>query len=246
MSATTYAETTERVLAAARQRLPAVVSAQAVHAVVTAAGDPELRAKVNRFDIVAPDGQPVRWALNALHGAGLRDRVRGPELMLRLCRAAAEEGISIFLYGSTPDVLEPLSARLQAWFPKLDIAGCRTPPFRPLSPAEEDDVARQIDASGAGIVLVGLGSPKQDHFAHAMQDRLRAVLVCVGAAFDFHAGKKRTAPPWMQRAGLEWLHRLCHEPRRLWRRYLFTNSLFLLKFAAALLARCSRRGPAAR
>ena len=238
VSATNYDEVTEFILAAARQGRPAVVSAQAVHAVVTTSDDPELRAKVNRFDIIAPDGQPVRWALNALHGAGLRDRVRGSEVMLRVCRGAALANVPIFLYGSSPDVLEPLCANLKTWCPGLRIAGCCSPPFRPLNAAEEAGAIEQIHSSGAGIVFVGLGFPKQDHFADAMRGRLRAVLVNVGAAFDFHAGKKRTAPLWMQAAGLEWLHRLCHEPGRLWRRYLTTNSRFVVKFALALL-----RGP---
>ena len=194
VSATNYDEATEFILQAARQGRPAVVSAHAVHAVVTASDDPELLAKVNRFDIVAPDGQPVRWALNALHRAGLRDRVRGAELMLRTCRGAARQEVPIFLYGSSPEVLELLGGNLQSWCPGLRIAGCHSPPFRPLTADEEADVIRRIDSSGAGIVFVGLGFPKQDHFADAMQGRLHAVLVNVGAAFDFHAGRKRAAP----------------------------------------------------
>jgi exopolysaccharide biosynthesis WecB/TagA/CpsF family protein len=234
VSATTYDEATEFILEAARQGRAAVVSAHAVHAVITASDDPELLAKVNRFDIITPDGQPVRWALNALHRAGLRDRVRGAELMLRACRGAAQQKVPIFLYGSSPEVLELLGGNLRSWCPGLRIAGRYSPPFRPLTAVEEADVVRRIDSSGAGIVFVGLGFPKQDHFADAMQGRLRAVLVNVGAAFDFHAGKKTAAPQWMQAWGLEWLHRLCHEPGRLWRRYLTTNSRFVVKFAAAL------------
>ncbi|MGO9115132.1 MAG: WecB/TagA/CpsF family glycosyltransferase [Thermoguttaceae bacterium] len=241
ISATNYDETTEFILEAVRQGQPAVVSAHAAHAIVTASDDPELLAKVNRFDIITPDGQPVRWALNALHRAGLRDRVRGSELMLRTCRRAAQHKVPIFLYGSSPDVLDPLCANLQSWCPGLKIAGSFSPPFRPLTTDEEADVVRQIRSSGAGIVFIGLGFPKQDHFADAMHGHLRAVLVNVGAAFDFHAGKKRTAPLWMQTWGLEWLHRLCHEPGRLWRRYLSTNSRFLVKFAVAMFRQ--RVGP---
>ena len=234
VSATTCDEATEFILEAARQGRPAVVSAHAVHAVVTASDDPELLAKVNRFDIITPDGQPVRWALNALHRTALRDRVYGPELMLRTCRRAAQENVPIFLYGSSPEVLDPLCANLTSWYPGLKIAGSYAPSFRPLTADEEADIIGRIHSSGAGIVFVGLGFPKQDHFAGAMQGRLHAVLVNVGAAFDFHSGKKRTAPRWMQDCGLEWLYRLCHEPRRLWRRYLATNSRFVAKFAIAL------------
>ncbi len=235
VSATTYDEATDFILQSARQGRSAVVSAHAVHAVVTSSDDPELLATVNRFDIITPDGQPVRWALNALHRTGLRDRVWGPELMLRVCRGAAREDVPIFLYGSSPEVLALLGANLKSWCPGIQIAGCHSPPFRPLTAEEEADVIDRIHSSGAGIVFVGLGFPKQDHFAGAMQGRLRAVLVNVGAAFDFHAGTKPTAPRWMQARGLEWLYRLCHEPRRLWRRYLTTNSRFVVKFTVALL-----------
>jgi N-acetylglucosaminyldiphosphoundecaprenol N-acetyl-beta-D-mannosaminyltransferase len=138
-------------------------------------------------------------------------------------------------------VLEPLAANLQSWCPGLEIAGVYSPPYRGLTAVEEEEVVRIIHESGAGIVFVGLGCPKQDHFAHDMLGRIHAVLICVGAAFDFHAGKKRTAPKWMQRAGLEWLHRLCHEPRRLWRRYLVTNTRFLMKFAREVLRRPKQR-----
>lgn len=246
VSATTYDEATEFILQSALQGRPAVVSAHAVHGIITASDDPELMAKVNRFDIITPDGQPVRWALNALHHAGLRERVYGPELMLRACRDAARRKVPIFLYGSSPEVLDPLAANLRSWYPGLQIAGSYSPPFRPLTADEEADVIRRIHSSGAGIVFVGLGVPKQDVFADTMHGRLRAVLVNVGAAFDFHAGTKRTAPRWMQARGLEWLYRLCHEPGRLWRRYLTTNSRFVVKFAVALLRQRvfrSRVGP---
>jgi N-acetylglucosaminyldiphosphoundecaprenol N-acetyl-beta-D-mannosaminyltransferase len=241
VSATNYEETVDVILDAARHHMPAVVSLHAVHALVTASNDPALLEKVNCFQLIAPDGQPVRWALNALYHTGLRDRVYGPELMLRLCRSAAERQVSIYIYGSSPHVLESLVANLRAKYPGLQIAGTESPPFRPLTPGEEEDVARRINDSGAGIVFIGLGCPKQDHFAHAFRDRIHAVQVCVGAAFDFHAGTKPMAPRWMQRSGLEWLYRLCHEPGRLWRRYLVTNTLFLGKFAMFILRQRSSR-----
>lgn len=235
VSDTTYEEAADLILEAARQRLPAVVSHCAVHAVVTASLDPELRRKVNSFQIVAPDGQPVRWALNLLHQRGLRDRVYGPELMLRLCRRAAAEHVSIYLYGSTAQVIESLRETLLAQCPGLEIAGAESPPFRALTEEEQSDVIQRINSSGAGIVFLGLGCPKQDHFAFDHAQQIRAVQMCVGAAFDFHAGNKRMAPRWMQRCGLEWLFRLVEEPRRLWRRYLVTNTVFVLKLLAALL-----------
>ena len=233
VSATTYDEATAAILTAAREGISSVVSAHAAHAVVCASDDPALRAKVNSFQIVTPDGQPVRWALNALHGAGLNDRVRGTELMLRVCRAAAGAGVSIYLYGGTDEVLSALRGNLATMCPGVVIAGAFPPPFRPLTAVEQDDVVHRIIESGAGIVFIGLGCPKQDHFAYELLGRVPAVSICVGAAFDFHAGIKTTAPLWMQHAGLEWVHRLCSEPGRLWRRYLETNTRFVLKFARA-------------
>jgi N-acetylglucosaminyldiphosphoundecaprenol N-acetyl-beta-D-mannosaminyltransferase len=237
VSVTDYAEATAAVLRAAVRGEPAVVTAHAVHAIVTASGDPDLRAKVNTFELVTPDGQPVRWAMNLLHRVGLKERVYGPELTLRLCRAAAEAGVSIYLYGGTPEVLEKLTANLLRLCPGLQIAGAEAPPFRKLTPAEDAAVVERVNASGAGLFFIGLGCPKQDLFAHDHRDSIRAVQVCVGAAFDFHAGVKPMAPAWMQKRGLEWLYRLVKEPGRLWKRYLVTNSIFLAKLGAALVRR---------
>lgn len=240
ISATDYDEVVERLIAAAEQRRPAVASFFAVHAVVTAGGDPALRQAVNAFEIVAPDGQPVRWALRLLHGVRLADRVYGPELMLRLCRRAAETKQPVYLYGgANEEVLDRLEANLLAQFPALKIAGREVPPFRALTAEEDQALVQRIEASGASLVLIGLGCPKQDLFAAAHRSRLSAVQVCVGAAFDFHAGVKRMAPAWMQKRGLEWFYRLCQEPRRLTRRYAATNSLFLARLAMALTGRQS-------
>lgn len=235
VSATTYGEAVDAIMAAAADGRGAVVDAAAVHAIVTAARDPALRDAVNRFELVVPDGQPVRWALNLLHRAGIRERVYGPELMLRLCAAASAAGTGVYLYGAAPAVLALLEVNLRRRFPALRIVGAESPPFRPLSPEEDEAVVERIRRSGARIVFVGLGCPRQDAFASTHRDRIDAVLVCVGAAFDFHAGVKRMAPPWMQRRGLEWLYRLASEPRRLWRRYLVTNGIFLARLSRDLV-----------
>ncbi len=235
ISATTYAEATETILRAAEERVGAVVSAHAVHALVTFSSSQELRDKANTFEMITPDGQPVRWALNRLHATRLTDRVYGPNLTLYLCAAAAERGVPIYLYGgANEDILEKLKTSLLARFPKLKIAGAFSPPFRALTEEESDILVDEVNSSGAGIFFIGLGCPKQDEFAYAFRDRMNAVLICVGAAFDFHAGIKGSAPAWMQKRGLEWLYRLVQEPRRLWKRYLVTNSIFVGKFAAAL------------
>ena len=233
---TDYDEAAGAILAAAKRKAPGVVSCHAVHAIVTLSRDPALRELARRFDMITPDGQPVRWALNLLYGAKLRDRVYGPTLMLRLCDAAAREGVPVYLYGGTPEVVEKLQANLRDSFPQLQIAGYESPPFRRLTAEEDRAVVDRINGSGAGLVFIGLGCPKQDVFAAEHRDRIRAVQICVGAAFDFHAGVKKTAPAWMQRRGLEWLFRLCEEPGRLWKRYLMTNSLFLWMLLCAWLA----------
>jgi exopolysaccharide biosynthesis WecB/TagA/CpsF family protein len=231
VSATTYDEAVAAILSAAQEGARAVVNAAPVHAVVTAARDPALLARMNSLELVVPDGQPIRWALNLLHDAHLADRVYGPELMLRVCRGAAERGIPVYLYGSTPPVVERLRENLLRWFPALRLAGWEAPPFRPLTPEEDRDVVARINGSGARIVFLGLGCPRQDEFAFAHRPVLDAVQVCVGAAFDFHSGNKRMAPAWMQRRGLEWLFRLASEPRRLWRRYAVTNSIFVARLS---------------
>lgn len=234
-SPTTYDEATETILSAASQDVPGTVSCHAVHALISASCDPQLREMINAFDMVTPDGQPVRWAMNLLHGTKLRDRVYGPELTVRLCQRAAEKGVSIYLYGGSPEVVEKLQANLQERYPGLIVAGYESPPFRALTPEEDQQAVDRINASGAGVVFIGLGCPKQDIFAFQHRDRIRAVQVCVGAAFDFHADTLPMAPRWMQRSGLEWFFRLVQEPKRLWKRYLVTNSIYLRKLFTALL-----------
>ena len=234
VSVTSYDEAVTAILQAAGQGLPGIVSCHAVHALVTASRAPSLRDKVNTFELVSPDGQPVRWALNLLHGARLSERVYGPELMLRLCRGAAEASIPIYLYGGNPAVIEKLQANLLGQYPKLAIAGAEAPPFRPLTAEEDRAVVERINRSGAGLVFIGLGCPKQDLFAYEHRETVKAVQVCVGAAFDFHAGVKKMAPAWMQRHGLEWLYRLSQEPGRLWQRYFVTNSIFLAQLGVSL------------
>jgi exopolysaccharide biosynthesis WecB/TagA/CpsF family protein len=234
VSATNYEEAVAAIARAALAGTRAVVSCQAVHGVVTFSSDEQLRAMANTFEMITPDGQPVRWALNLLHQAGLKDRVYGPELMLRVCRMAAETGLGVYLYGGTPEVAAQLTTRLKARFPGLQIVGAEAPPFRPLTPEEDQAVCERIRRSGAQLVFIGLGCPKQDRFADEHRERIRAVQICVGAAFDFHAGAKPMAPRWMQRYGLEWLFRFIQEPRRLAGRYLATNSIFLWKVLRAL------------
>ena len=232
VDATDYGSAAAAVLAAARERRPFALTALAVHGVMTGVQDREHGARLNSFDLVTPDGQPVRWALNLLHRAGLADRTYGPTLTLHVLRGAAAEGLPVYLYGSTPDTLAELVPALRRMFPDLEIAGTEPSKFRASRPGEDAEIAARISDSGARIVLVGLGCPRQEQFAYAMRPLLDMPLLAVGAAFDYHAGKLRRPPEWMQRAGLEWLWRLGIEPTRLWRRYLLLNPAYLGRLAA--------------
>ena len=207
-----------------------------VHSVVTARNDPEFMKVIEDADMATADGAPVAWMLRRLGHADQR-RINGPDLMLRYCEHAARSGTSIYLYGSTDPVLALLVGRLEELYPGLKIAGYYSPPFRPLTDVEDAEICQRIADSGAGVVFVSLGCPKQEKWMHAHRGRIPAVMVGVGAAFDYHAGTLSRAPTWMRNNGLEWLHRLVSEPRRLWKRYLVTNSLFMVRAAAQLLGR---------
>jgi N-acetylglucosaminyldiphosphoundecaprenol N-acetyl-beta-D-mannosaminyltransferase len=214
----------------------AYVTAAAVNLVMAAQEEPETMAAVLGATLAVPDGQPLVWALHAL-GHARATRCYGPDLMAHYCARAAGVGTSIYLYGGrTPQALELLETRLRERFPGLRIAGGYSPPFRELTHEEEQRVIAAIDASGAAVVWVGTGQPKQEKWMARMRPRLAApLLVGVGAAFDFHAGLVPQAPRWMQRNGLEWVYRLWREPRRLWPRYARYNPRFIAAFAAQYL-----------
>jgi N-acetylglucosaminyldiphosphoundecaprenol N-acetyl-beta-D-mannosaminyltransferase len=223
-----YDSAVERILGAARSRRPYGVTALAVHGLVEATRDPELRYRINHLELVTPDGQPVRWALNGLHDLGLGERCYGPTLMLRLCEAAVPADLPVFLYGSEAHVLEALAERLLESFPGLRIAGTAPSRFTTVSSSTLDEIAEAIRSSGAAITFVGIGCPRQEVFVYEMRHRLSMPVVAVGAAFEYHAGLTVEPPAWVQRAGLQWLWRLASDPRRLWRRYLSTNPAFVL------------------
>lgn len=207
-----------------------------VHSVITANADPEHARSLAAADLVLPDGAPVAWMLRRL-GVPDQRRVAGPDLMADTLQLAAEQAVPVFLYGSRPDTLALLQQALRHRWPALQVAGAIAPPFRPLSAAETSADIDSINRSGAGIVWVGLGCPKQERWMFEHRGQLRATMVGVGAAFDFLAGTSARAPRWMREHGLEWLHRLFTEPRRLAGRYLVTNTRFVLGAAAQLLRR---------
>ncbi len=235
INAVDYEAAVERIVNSAKASRPMAVSALAVHGVMTGVLDREHRYRLNQFDLLVPDGQPVRWALKWLHGMRLPDRVYGPELMLATCRRAAEEGLPVFLYGGTDEILQGLRQRLPELISGLQIAGTMPSRFRRLTPEERDEVVAEIRASGAAITFVGLGCPRQEVWAFEFCHHVSMPSLAVGAAFPFHAGKIPQAPGFLQRRGLEWAYRLIQEPRRLWKRYLFLNPLYLTLLALQML-----------
>jgi len=239
ISVTDYAGASEAILAAARARRSYAVSALATHGLTEAARDAELGELVNSIDLVTPDGQPVRWAMNAMHRTALSERVYGPDLVAAVCEGAAEEGMSIFLYGSTAETCLAVAEELPRRYPGLQIAGIHPDRFRDATAAEDAEDVRRIRASGADIVLVGRGCPRQERWVAQHRGLVYAPMLAVGAAFDYIAGNLPRPPGFMQRAGLEWLFRLCQEPRRLIRRYLVHNSLFCLMLAREVLQKRS-------
>ena len=213
------------------------LSAAAVHLVMVAQENEEIRRAVLAATLVVPDGQPLVWALRAL-GHRAATRVYGPDLMERYCEHAARTGTTAFLYGGRNEsALVKLAVNLRTRFPGLQLVGGHSPPFREPTAQEDEQLAARIDASGAQVVWVGIGQPRQEQWMARMRPRLGApMLIAVGAAFDFHAGLVPQAPAWMGRHGLEWTYRLAREPRRLWRRYARYNPRFVAAFARQYVA----------
>lgn len=217
------------------------VSALAVHGLIEGYKDPVLRAQINSIDLVVADGQPIKWALNYFHNAGLDERVYGPTLMLKVLQQADLYCIPIFLYGSTASTLEKLSAFISQKYPMARIAGVQADRFRESSDEEKALDRKTIIESGAKIVFVGRGCPRQEKWVAENKELLPVVMIAVGAAFDFHAGNVSQAPSWMQDKGLEWLYRLMKEPNRLWKRYLITNSIFIWLFLVNAIKQVFKR-----
>jgi exopolysaccharide biosynthesis WecB/TagA/CpsF family protein len=234
VNAVDYETAVERIVRAAHERRGFAASALAVHGLMTGVLDKEQRYRLNCFDLLVPDGQPVRWALNWLYRAGLKERVYGPNLMLKVCARAAKEGLGIFFYGSTKEILCAMKKNLEEIYPGIRIACMEASKFRQLTPSERDALADRIRHSGASLVMVGLGCPRQEVWGYEFRDLLQLPVLTVGAAFPFTAGKVRQAPKRLQNLGLEWAFRLCMEPR-LWRRYLFLNPTYLVLLALQTL-----------
>jgi N-acetylglucosaminyldiphosphoundecaprenol N-acetyl-beta-D-mannosaminyltransferase len=203
------------------------IAATGMHGIVEARHDPSFREILNATDLVVPDGMPLVW-LGRRHGHDLPRRVYGPDLMLAFCEKTKERRYRHFFFGGEPGVAHRLAESLQRRLPGMQIAGTYSPPFRPLSMPEDDEIVAMISRAAPDVLWVGLGAPKQERWMHEHKHKLSVpVMVSIGAAFDMLSGRKKQAPRWIREHGLEWLFRLCQEPRRLWRRYLICGAQFL-------------------
>ncbi|ADO55209.1 MULTISPECIES: WecB/TagA/CpsF family glycosyltransferase [Paenibacillus] len=229
VAALTFQETVHTLEQWAVGRKDSYVCICNTHSIVTAGNQPEFHEALTQADLCTPDGMPLVWALK-LYGFERQDRVDGPSLMLKLCERAPQTEVSVYFYGSTPDTLDSLKDRIGQDYPGIRIAGSFSPPFRELQPDEEKRIIEEINASGAHIIFVSLGCPKQEVWMHRNKDRIRGVMIGVGAAFDYITGKVRRPPLMIQRLGLEWLYRLICEPKRLWKRYAYNNPMYIYRF----------------
>lgn len=238
---TTYDRSTSLVMERGKGCGHGYVCIANVHMVMESFDDPEFRKIVNRAELVTPDGMPIVWGLRLMGVPGV-ERVYGPTLTLHICREASFRGLAIGFYGGDDETLDKLVKKLSQQLPDLHIAYRYSPPFRSLSSEEDNQVIEQINTSGARILFVGLGCPKQEKWMASHAEQVNPIMIGVGAAFDFIAGVKVQAPTLVQRFGLEWLFRLATEPKRLWRRYLYHNPRFVLLFAHQLLTQRERLG----
>jgi N-acetylglucosaminyldiphosphoundecaprenol N-acetyl-beta-D-mannosaminyltransferase len=234
VDATSYDDACDRIQTWATMKTSCYVATANVHMVMTGYWDRQYQTVINNAALVTADGMPLVWGLRQL-GLAQQQRVYGPDLMLVWCDRAAKLGLPIYLYGGTEAILHQLQTNLEQQFPGLAIAGTHAPPFRHLTLHEEQTDMDRIHASGAAVVFVGLGCPKQERWMARQHGQLQAVMIGVGAAFNFHSGEVSQAPRWMMAAGLEWLYRLAMEPGRLWKRYLLNNPAFILLFGWQLL-----------
>jgi N-acetylglucosaminyldiphosphoundecaprenol N-acetyl-beta-D-mannosaminyltransferase len=234
VDATSYDDAVARILEWANRGESRYVCAACVNNVIEAHDDEAYRTYMNGADLVTPDGMPLVWGLRML-GAGESSRVYGPDLTEALCERAARAGVPVGFYGGAPDVLDDLLVACKRRWPDLRVAYHLSPPFRPLTAEEEGRIVEDINASGARILFVGIGTPKQDMWMARNRGRVQAVMLGVGAAFDFIAGRKSQAPDFLQSAGMEWLFRLLTEPKRLWKRYLYRNPRYVALFGAQVL-----------
>ncbi len=234
IAGTSYKDAKNRIISWALSGEYRFVCAANVHMTMEAYNSEDFRKIINKADIVTPDGMPLVFILRIL-GLNRQKRVYGPTLMKHICEASAQDGVPVGFYGSNPETLKALVHNLTDRIPNLKVGYTYSPPFRALTPEEDETIVKEINASKIKILFVGLGCPKQERWMADHQGKVEAVMIGVGAGFDFYAGTVKQAPKWMMRIGLEWLFRLCMEPKRLWPRYLYNNPRFLGLAALQLL-----------
>lgn len=232
----THDSVIEKVFELVRRGRGGYICFSTVHMVMESHDDPEFAEKVNGADYIVTDGMPLVW-MQKIQGAKNASRVRANDLMISLCETAAKNNLSVGFYGGRQEVIDAIAERAKRELPKLKIAYAFSPPFRPLTDGEDAEITAEINRAAPDILFMGLGCPKQENWMSAHRNRIKAVMLGVGASFDFYAGNVRESPEWMGRLGLEWLYRLTQEPKRLWRRYLILNPRFMLLAAMQLLTR---------
>jgi N-acetylglucosaminyldiphosphoundecaprenol N-acetyl-beta-D-mannosaminyltransferase len=210
----------------ARQRKSAAVYFANVHMYIEAYKNEAFRDLINKADIVTPDGQPLAWMLRLLYGIK-QDRVAAMDFMPDMLQRMQQEQLPVYFYGGTQDMLDKTEVFVRKNYPQLKVAGLYSPPFRPLTAAEENEIAEKINAAAPAIVFVFLGCPKQEKWMASMKGKVNAVMTGVGGSVPVTIGMQKRAPRWMRNTGLEWLYRFFQEPRRLFKRYASTNSLFM-------------------
>jgi len=225
-----YDSASDEIIKYAVKRNSFGMSALAVHGLIESFNNSTLLKQVNSLNMVVPDGQPTRWAMNFFYKVNLKDRVSGPQLTVEVLRKANDQSLSVYLYGSKQETLDKFVAYIKNNYPSLKIAGIHPDRFREATPEEQLQDIEKINRSGANLILVGRGCPRQEKWVASHLGKINGAMMAVGAAFDFCAGTLKKAPLWMQKSGLEWVFRLLVEPNRLWKRYLFTNSLFIYLF----------------
>jgi N-acetylglucosaminyldiphosphoundecaprenol N-acetyl-beta-D-mannosaminyltransferase len=225
LDSASYTEATSKIITWVKAGERRSVCAASAHMVMESFDSDYIRLAINSTDMVVSDGMPLVWWLRS-HGVKNQQRVYGPDLMLYICQAAANEGIPIGLYGSTDEIIRALIKNLSDRFPKLSIKFAISPPFRPIDSEEDNHIIQQINLSGIKILFVGLGCPKQEIWMADHKGQIKPVMIAVGAAFQFHAGLVKQAPAWVQKIGLEWFFRMIQEPKRLWKRYFYVIPRF--------------------
>ena len=232
----------ERVAALVQRDRGGYVCFSTVHMIMESHDSPEFGAIVNAADVIVPDGMPIVW-MQEWQGRTMAKRVRANDLMMLLCRYAESKGLSVGFYGGKQEVINAIKKRASADFQSLRIAYAYAPPFRPLTPEEDESITADINAAAPDILFIGLGCPKQENWMAAHREKIKAVMLGVGASFDFFAGNVKESPQWLGRLGLEWLFRLTQEPKRLWRRYLILNPRFIWHAGRQLLNPKKSDGP---